>query len=406
MTLTVPDALSRLARLLPAPLYVVGGYVRNQLMWGAPRSTDIDVCGAMTVDEVAATLAGTGAKVIPVNPRVGTVLLRYEGWDFEYTTFRRDSYPIGGVHTPDKVVFVGTVEEDAMRRDFRVNALYLDVASGEVLDPTGGIADIRNGVISTTRTPREVFAEDGLRILRMVRFCAELGFEPQAEALLVAKEMRRQLEDISPERKREELDKILLSDQKYGVADGPQRGVELLNELELWPFLCLSGVRAINPIFASSRLETRLAAVCYAAAGAFAFALAGLALGKDGLRYANKQVEAVKRLLAGMDFPLPQDERYLWAAAYGDVIEEIGALWIDQDKMVAARRAKEAIDNAKVPKSHKDLPITPNELEEMGVPKPMLGKVMRGMVDWCIMHLTHPDHDTCVRLAKLPKEEI
>ena len=209
MIVPVPPYVQALARRLPAPLFLVGGYVRNVLLWGAPVGTDVDVCGPMTVDEVAAALDGV-AEVIPVNPRVGTVLVRYEGADLEYTTFRRDSYPIGGVHTPDKVVFVSTVDEDALRRDFRVNALYANALTGEVIDVTGGLTDLENRVINTTREAAEVFAEDGLRILRMVRFCAELGFAPHRDALAVARAMRDQLDDITPERKREELDKILL----------------------------------------------------------------------------------------------------------------------------------------------------------------------------------------------------
>ena len=408
MAARLPEALHKLARLLPAPLFVVGGYVRNLLMWGEPRSTDVDVCGAMTVDQVAAALEGTGATVIPVNPRVGTVLIRYLGWDCEYTTFRRDSYPIGGVHTPDSVTFVQSVEEDALRRDFRVNALYMDVSTEQVSDPTGGMKDLADRVISTTRTPAEVFAEDGLRILRMVRFCAELGFSPAEDALRVAKEMRAQLADISPERKREELDKILLADRKYGVTDGPQKGLELLNQLDLWPYLYMQGAHDLRPAFASPKLETRLAALCYAAVGDFAFAFASIVLGKEGLRYSNRQVAEVKRLLAGMDLPLPADERYLWASQYADVSLEIFALWQDPEKEAAALRAIVAVERADVPRSHKDLPLTPAEIEALGVPKAELSHVMRAVVDWCVMHLTRLTRAQCERLIleKRWKEEI
>ena len=297
-----------------------------------------------------------------------------------------------------------TVAEDAMRRDFRVNALYIDVATGEVIDPTGGLQDLRNHVVSTTREPEQVFGEDGLRILRMVRFCAELGFTPHADTLRVAKNMGAQLEDISPERKREELDKILLSDQKYGVANGPQRGVALLNELGLWPFLCMQGVRTLRPIFASPKLETRLAALCHAAADLFAYAFAGLVLGKDGLRYANKQVECVKHLLAGMDLPLTLEDRYLWAVHFGDEAEEIFALWQDRDKESDARLAIAAVQRAGVPRSHKDLPLTPAEIEALGVPKDALGKTMQMIVDRSVATLTRPSREQCVQWIRQTNE--
>ena len=402
MIVPVPPYVQSLARRLPAPLFLVGGYVRNVLLWGAPVGTDVDVCGPMTVDEVAAALDGV-AEVIPVNPRVGTVLVRYEGADLEYTTFRRDSYPIGGVHTPDKVVFVSTVDEDALRRDFRVNALYANALTGEVIDVTGGLTDLENRVINTTREAAEVFAEDGLRILRMVRFCAELGFAPHRDALAVARAMRDQLDDITPERKREELDKILLADVKYGVSDAPQKGADLLGALGVWPHLLGQDADRIRLGSYPPVLAVRLAALCRQFGGEDSVTFAQTALGK--LRYPNRTMDETCRLLQGEAVPQTESEWRLWAAEYERKADEICALWQNEALRDKALRTREALRVAQVPRTHKDLPLSPAEIEALGVPKRELGRVMKRTVDYCVVNLLCPSAEECVQIVRKIKGE-
>jgi hypothetical protein len=405
--IALPRPLKRLQRLLgDEPIYVVGGYVRNALLWRAVDGTDIDICGALTVAQLRAAIDDASVEIIPVNPRVGTVLIRIDGCAFEYTTFRRDSYPIGGVHTPSEVTFVSTVEEDALRRDFKVNALYVNVITGRLADPTGGLADLDAHVLSTTRAARLVFAEDGLRILRMVRFCAELGFAPAQETYSVAGAMRAQLADISPERRREELDKILLSDQRYGVQGAPDKGLSLLGRLGLWQYLLGRDVPATDVACLPPRLDVRLAAVCLAA-----FPAEGIegavraALGNEGLRYANRTVDSVVQLIAAYPVPATEEGWRKWALRYGVRLAAVCALWRDPALTSRAQSVARSLERAGVPRSHKDLPLAPAEIEALGVPRQVLGKVMQRVVEICACRLLRPTKEQCQQIVYDIKRE-
>ena len=402
MILPVPEPLARLARR-SLPLYVVGGYVRNALLFGTTSGTDVDVCGPLTTQALAQALEDTEAEIIPVNPRVGTVLVRYGEGRYEYTTFRRDSYPIGGAHTPRRVQFVDTLAEDALRRDFCVNAIYMDAVTGEVIDPLGGLADLRRKVLRTTRSAAEVFGEDGLRIMRLARFAAELGFEPEGETFAVARERSGLLADISAERKCEELNRILLADVKYGVPDGHRRGVALLQALGAMRHLGLGEPRLAR--FAAAilpaRLEVRLAMLTGEIAdecGREPAAFAREALGT--LRYSNATVARVCRLLEGARVPEDERDWRLWAARYGKDVEDVAPLWQDETIADRARAAWREVLAADVPFWHKDLPLTPAEVEALGVPKARLGKVMQEICTRCVAALRKPTAAECVQMIE------
>ena len=204
-----------------APLYAVGGAVRNALM-ELPAS-DFDVCGPARPEQVAAFCEGTAIRAVLRAAHFGTVELHVADADgrhmAEYTTFRVDSYR--GGHQPVAVRFAATLEVDALRRDFSVNALYRPMlndldAPAAVLDPTGGLAHMRQGVLHTvTPDPDQVLKDDGLRILRAARFQAELGFTPTPALLRSAAKFAPLLNDIAHERLRDELTKLLLADTKY-----------------------------------------------------------------------------------------------------------------------------------------------------------------------------------------------
>lgn len=214
----IPGELVALAELFDERgfcLYAVGGLVRNALL-GLPVS-DIDICSAMRPNDVAALAQEKGFTVVKKGIEFGMVELHMGKESFEHTTFRADKYSEGGAHRPSSVEFSSSPYEDAFRRDFSVNALYCAVKSGEIIDPTGGMPDLEKGLIRTTSPdPAVVLADDGLRIMRLVRFCAELGFKIEARSFETAKSLVKNLSDISAERLRDELDKILLADVKYG----------------------------------------------------------------------------------------------------------------------------------------------------------------------------------------------
>ena len=217
------------------PLYFVGGSVRNALL-GLPYD-DLDVTGAASSQQAVDLARSAGGKASIRDTEMGTVDIAVGELALEYTPFRRESYGPGGGHRPQQVIFTHRMEEDALRRDFTVNALYADVLTGEVADPLGGLADLNARRLRSCRAPMETLGDDGARILRMVRFACQLGFSVDPALYGVAKAMVGNLGDVAMERKRDELLKILLSDVRYPglekefAAPGHLRGLLMLEDL-------------------------------------------------------------------------------------------------------------------------------------------------------------------------------
>ena len=241
MKIPLPDNLGPIARAFSGagvPVYAVGGLVRNTLLRLPP--SDVDICSALTPEQVETLCQGTTLRVIPKAPAFGTVEIHGPGGlTVEHTTFRSDSYPRGGAHQPDRVVLGGTLKTDAFRRDFTVNALYADLFTGEIQDPTGGLRDLTQKLLRTTSPdPEEILGSDALRVLRLVRFSAELDFSPEEETFQAARRYGKQLSQIAPERLRQELEKILLCDGRYPGRDGRVlTALERLDQLSAWETL-------------------------------------------------------------------------------------------------------------------------------------------------------------------------
>lgn len=237
----LPKSLFSLAELIDCPLYAVGGCVRNSLL-NLPTG-DVDICAKLLPDEVIARLTGSKFGAVPVNARLGTLKIYVRGDSkdyFEYTTFREDSYPASGAHSPEGVFFTDDILADARRRDFKANAVYYDVGAEQIVDVLGGVADIEAKVLSATRSPDEVFGEDGLRIMRLARLAAELGFTPEQRTMEAAKRHAALLADISAERKMKELFKVMSADSKYpqlGIKDAHVKGIRLLDEIGALPYV-------------------------------------------------------------------------------------------------------------------------------------------------------------------------
>lgn len=215
----MPQELKEVARLFAdsgKKVYLVGGYVRNRLL-GIPIS-DVDIASSARPEEVL-NFAKQGWRAELVNATLGTVLLFKDGLKLEHTTFRKESYPKGGGHQPERVEIGVSMEEDAYRRDFTVNALYCDMADGRVIDPTGrGLLDLEQRRLrTTTPDPEIILRDDGLRILRMIRFACQLGFRIDPQLFRCARRHVELLRAVSRERFCREMTQILLSDVKYAI---------------------------------------------------------------------------------------------------------------------------------------------------------------------------------------------
>lgn len=235
MRIDIPKSLNELADIFApfAPLYVVGGAVRNSLL-GFPIN-DFDIAAKLSVDEVEGLLQNTNFHLSGKYKRTGTLVIKCGKQTFEYTTFRQDSYPLSsGEHTPSQCIFTDSIEVDAKRRDFSCNALYYDIKEHKIIDLVNGINDIQNKVLRTVRTPAQTLSEDALRIMRLVRFAVQLGFGIEADTLAAAKKYAKQLADISAERIKDELMATFEGPFKYGserFGVKPSDGIRLLTDI-------------------------------------------------------------------------------------------------------------------------------------------------------------------------------
>ena len=224
----IPAKLHHLAKRLSKPLYVVGGTCRDFLARLYPPSDDWDICAAVGADEVCAAAKNIGFEISAVYKRTGTVQLKADGREYEYTCFRTDRY-VRGAHCPEEVYFTDDIALDARRRDFKCNAVYYDIKAQKFVDPLGGITDIERGVMDTVAPAEKVFGEDGLRLMRLCRIAAQTGFVPTDGCLAGARANAQLIKDIAAERVRAELELILKADGKYGKEGGQYRGLKLMH---------------------------------------------------------------------------------------------------------------------------------------------------------------------------------
>ena len=203
------NAITAMERLEEAgyEAYIVGGSLRDILM--GREVHDFDVTSSAMPDEVMKVFSEF--KVIPTGLKHGTVTVLVEDEPVEITTFRSESGYSDGRH-PDSVSFAKSVEDDLGRRDFTMNAMACRI-NGELVDLFGGQNDIANKLIRTVGDAKERFSEDGLRILRAIRFAAVLGFEVETDTKDAIHHMGYMIEKVSEERIVSEFNKIMLSEK-------------------------------------------------------------------------------------------------------------------------------------------------------------------------------------------------
>ena len=220
MDLSKGEALSayKIAQLLKSKghvAYFAGGCVRDFLRGDAPK--DFDIATTASPDEIEASFS----KTIPVGKQFGVILVLEGGKHFEVATFRKEGAYRDGRH-PGEVAFT-TPEEDAKRRDFTVNGLFYDPFDKKVIDYVRGEADIHSRLIRAIGDPQTRFEEDKLRVLRAVRFAANLDYSIEAQTWRWIRQMALQIHQVSAERIRDELVKIF-------TRQGAAKGLELLSE--------------------------------------------------------------------------------------------------------------------------------------------------------------------------------
>lgn len=199
-------------------LYLVGGSVRDALL--GRLSHDLDFTTEARPDAVTGILDEIATTVWDTGIAFGTVSALVHGNTVEITTFRADRYD-GESRNPD-VTYGTSLEEDLVRRDFRGNAIALELspAGDHILrDPLGGLDDLVNGVLDTPAAPEQSFHDDPLRMLRACRFASQLGFEVAPRVQEAMTGMAAQIDRITVERVAAELDKLMLGAQPWTGLD-------------------------------------------------------------------------------------------------------------------------------------------------------------------------------------------
>jgi poly(A) polymerase len=195
---------------------LVGGCVRDLLLGREPADYDV------TTDAAPERVMQLFPEGVGVGAQFGVVLIPRDGLKVEVATFRSDIGYSDGRH-PDKVVYSKSPEEDVQRRDFTINGLLMRHDNKEILDFVGGQADLKAEVIRAIGEPDRRFAEDKLRMLRAVRFAARFGFAIDHKTFASIRKHAGAITDVSPERIREELTKLL-------TEGSARRGFELLEK--------------------------------------------------------------------------------------------------------------------------------------------------------------------------------
>lgn len=224
-------------------VFAVGGFVRDELMEKTPKDIDVVVNKNQGGIEFATWLAKKlgiykeGSNPVTF-PKFGTAKVSFDGVvyngidfsgeDLEAVMPRAEQYNDPNSRKPD--VKHTDIKGDALRRDLSINAIYKDISSGQFYDPVGGIEDIKNKRIRTPIDPDLIYADDALRMFRVIRFATKFGWELTPEVINGIKRNIHRLGNTSKERIRDELNKILTSDD-------PVRGMRMLKDTGLLPYV-------------------------------------------------------------------------------------------------------------------------------------------------------------------------
>ncbi|MGN0771490.1 MAG: hypothetical protein ACI4MI_02765 [Christensenellales bacterium] len=417
----VEEELKRLAELFDedAPLYLVGGRVRDCIVRNfSVEQTDADICSAADFDDFLERVERAGMSVESASEKLGTAWIKGKEGRYEYATFRKDSYPVSkGDHLPEKVEFVRDIAQDSLRRDFKCNAVYYDIVGDKIVDPLGGIDDIDKRILCTTRSADKVFCEDGLRILRLFRFCATLGFDIEKDTLSGAKKHCRNLDDIKSERIAVEIKRLLEGERAQeamaGAIELGAMGYVLKRVDER-----LSGFDDINAANGISETPVKLRIVTI---------LINLALSKSfegyteqyigelterwkkvypqsvekGLKIIELATGIVKARAAKIDIKKISID---YAEQIDDIAAVLGAMSRSGDKAstIAAGKLERwmaVVKDKKIPLKISDLKLTGDDIKNLGYKGADIRKTLENLRDWCVENQTESNREELTEIA-------
>ena len=419
--------------------YIVGGCVRDSILARTPN--DWDICTSATPHQMLKVFQDF--KVVETGWKHGTITVILENKHYEITTLRVDG-DYSDNRRPDYVKFTKDIIEDLSRRDFTINAMAYNDREG-MIDPFGGVNDLAGGIIKCVGVADERFQEDGLRILRAIRFATQLNFTLDKETYISICNNNHLLENISAERIREEFNKILLTKT-------PSSGLILLLDVGILEIIIPELMDSVNfdqhnphhtkNVFdhtlcvldnIESKLELRLAALLHDIGKPNTFKLDDEGIGHfyghhkvsaimcreimSRLRYSNKEIEYVSALI---------DHHMIWYEKINATIAKRFINKIGKDKLedffkllIADRMATkpsydlediyklklecEKVLSEQQPLSIKDLEVNGYHLMEIGIPQGQeVGKMLNSLLK---VVLEYPSMNNKEKLLKLAREE-
>ena len=374
------------------PAYAVGGCVRDTILGREPN--DWDITTSARPEEVKKCFRRT----VDTGIAHGTVTVMIRKKGYEVTTFRIDGQ-YGDARHPDNVVFTSDLREDLLRRDFTINAMAYSHESG-LVDPFGGQEDLRKKIVRAVGVPVERFTEDALRVLRCVRFAAQLGFSIDPKTYDAAKELSRNLGKISAERIREEFLKILLSAHPDYTSK--------LQEIGAMPFIYPSYREIQNEaeralLLAPADKVLRLTAFLYQGGAEDAEAFF------DRLKFDNDTRNRVLHLIRHKDAALEAEPKSLrkFLSVFGK--EDVDKLLLFHEKILGTdltevRRELKGIEARGECTSLKELALTGNDLTAMGMkPGREMGALLHELLEAVI---EDPKLNTKEKLKKIAEGRL
>lgn len=388
----ISENLEKLAFKLKgkAEIFVVGGYVRNALM--GFYNTDVDLASELTPEQLKNYLKFSEFKVTEKSKKLGTMLIKVGDEEYEHTTFRREEYEENsGKHSPEKAEFVLDVREDAKRRDFTCNCVYYNITRHRFLDIYSGAYDIKKRTIKCVETPKYVFENDGLRILRMVRQSAELNFKIHKDTYQMAKKMAYRVKDISGQRKYAELKAMLYANQKYenSTQNAHIKALEMVNELRIFPALGVPCDKVKLVMLKQIKEEDRFIALLIDIVNAVnpdcvEYYLKDL-LGTKGLCVGGKNAEYYTKIVCGYFDALNRRSNKEYFFKYYDIFNIIRDYLKYTNKKLYEKYNffYRYLLNQKIPVRIKDLNIDGNDIKKAlpRIAEKQIGEMLKNLLD-------------------------
>ncbi|QXM06172.1 CCA tRNA nucleotidyltransferase [Crassaminicella indica] len=398
--------------------YVVGGCVRDALLKRKPQ--DWDICTNARPEEIIHIFTSYSLKVLKTGIKHGTVTVLFHGKHFEITTYRIDGNYLDN-RRPDKVIFTDYIKEDLSRRDFTINAMAYHPKKG-LVDNFNGQSDLKKKIIKCVGEPKKRFEEDALRILRGIRFTAQLDFHLEETTKNAMYLKRKLIQNISKERIRDEIVKILL-------AHKPSNGILLLSDLHLLEFIIPEFKNIPKDLFnrilflldnTPKILEIRLSAFLFYINLFLNNPLTVNNILKN-LKFDNKTINNVCLLiyesLYTPDFSSIKDIKKFMIRIGIKNLENFWALKIalikesqahsDFSNILNVKNTVEKILKEKHPLELKDLQITGNDLISLGIPQgKQVGILLEQLLDKVLENPNLNEKDQLLKIAKNYKPSI